>query len=91
VPLRVVFHEPDEADELMALLTTAGHLAGRATERFAGEDDGEQVVYVVHTDAAASDVEELIADSDAWIEVSSPLIDASPPVALPDEPRRPST
>ena len=92
MPLRVTFHDLDEADQLVAALTTAGFDAGTAKELFAGEDDGEELVYVVHTDAPADDVEELIRDSDAWVEESSPLIDASgatPPPDLPDLPDQP--
>lgn len=89
MPVRVTFHESDEADELVSVLVTGGFDAGVAKERFAGEDDGEDVVYVVHTDAPAADVEELIADSDAWLEESSPLTEVSDPTDLPAEPRRP--
>jgi len=88
VPLRVTFHDADHADELVAVLTTGGFDAGLAKERFAGEDDGEDVVYVVHTDAPVADVEELLLDTDAWIEESSPLVDTSASTQLPNEPRR---
>ena len=58
MPLRVTFHESSDADELVDLLTTAGFAAGVVRERFAGDDDGEEVVYVVHTDAPDTDVAE---------------------------------
>jgi hypothetical protein len=89
VPLRVTFHERDEAEELVSVLTTAGFDAGVTRERFAGEDDGQEVVFVVHTDAGADDVDDLLGDTDAWVEESSPLVDASEPTDLPTEPHRP--
>ena len=90
VPLRVTFHDQDAADGLVATLTTAGFDAGVTRERFAGDDDGEEVVFVVHTDAPAADVEDLVADSDAFVEKASPLTEAPPPDApqLPTAPRR---
>ena len=91
MPLRVTFHDPEPADELVATLSTGGFDAAVARERFAGDDDGEEVVYVVHTDAPTADVEDLLTDEDAWVEESSPLTEAPPPADagdLPDEPRR---
>jgi hypothetical protein len=98
MPLRVTFHESDDADSLVDTLLTAGFAAGASRERFAGEDDGEAIVYVVHTDAPTGDVEELVADLDAWVEevdpltssagaVADPAADIQPP-DLPDVPRR---
>ncbi len=90
MPLRVTFHDSGDADELVTLLTTAGFEAGVVRERFAGDDDGEEVVYVVHTDAPDTEVAELVADRDAWIEESSPLVDGSA-ADLPRQPRRHKT
>lgn len=88
MPVRITFHELDAADELVAVLTTAGFEAGVSQERFAGEDDGEEVVHVVHTDAPAAEVGELVGDTDAWVEESSPLIDNTDATELPAQPRR---
>ncbi len=91
MPVRVTFHDREDADQLVETLVTGGFDAGVTRERFAGEDDGEAFVFVVHTDAPAVEVEELVADSDAFVEESSPLIDASEPdlsADLPAEPRR---
>ncbi|MGH3506661.1 MAG: hypothetical protein ACRDO2_05595 [Nocardioidaceae bacterium] len=89
--LRVTFHERHEADVLVQALLTGGYEAGMARERFAGEDDGEEMVHVVHTDAPADEVAELIDGVDAWLEVSDPMTGTSAvvePEALPDAPRR---
>jgi len=89
VPLRVTFHEQDEARSLVETLMLAGYDAGVSRERFAGGDDGEDVVHVVHTDAPAGEVEDLLGDTDAWVEESSPLTEAPPPED--DLPGSPST
>jgi 8-oxo-dGTP diphosphatase len=78
VPVRVTFHEQHEADSLVQTLTLAGYDAGVSRERFAGDDDDEAVAHVVHTDAPADEVEELLGDSDAFVEESSPLTEAPP-------------
>ncbi len=97
MPLRVTFHESDDADSLVDTLLIAGFAAGASRERFAGDDDGEAIVYVVHTDAPAADVRELVEDIDAWVEEVDPLTsnaavtdpDADvPPPDLPNAPRR---
>jgi len=85
--VRVTFHEPDEASSLVETLTVAGYDAGVSQERFAGDDDGEEVVHVVHTDAPASELEELLGDSDGFVEESSPLVQ-QPGDDLPEAPRR---
>ena len=89
--LRVTFHESDEAQALAEALLTGGYDAGVVRERFAGEDDGEEVVHVVHTDAPPEEVAELVEGQDAWLEVSDPMTGTSAtvePEVLPDAPRR---
>ncbi len=88
MPLRVTFHESADADEIVETLLLAGFEAGTSRERFAGEDDGEAVVYVVHTDAPAGEIEEMIAEMDAWLEVTDPMSGTSAPVQ-PDPPPPP--
>jgi hypothetical protein len=84
--VRVTFHEVDPAEDLVQTLTMAGYDAGVSRERFAGDDDGEEVVHVVHTDAPAAEVDELLGDSDGYVEESSPLV--QPSGELPDAPIR---
>lgn len=96
--LRVSCTEQQDAEELVRTLLTAGFDAGVTRERFAGEDDDEAVVYVVHTDAPAESVEEFVGGADAWVEEVDPLTaqseviggvpEATDPVDLPDAPRR---
>jgi hypothetical protein len=91
VTLRVTFHDPDEAEALAEALLTGGYDAGVVRERFAGEDDDEEVVHVVHTDAPPEEVAELVEGHDAWLEVSDPMTGTSAtvdPEVLPDAPRR---
>ena len=90
--VRVTFHEADPAESLVETLTVAGYDAGVSRERFAGEDDGEAIVHVVHTDAPVAEVEELIGESDdrdGHVEESSPLV--QPGDELPDAPIRRKT
>ena len=90
--VRVTFHEADPAESLVETLTVAGYDAGVSRERFAGEDDGEAIVHVVHTDAPVAAVEELIGESDdrdGHVEESSPLV--QPGGELPDAPIRHKT
>jgi hypothetical protein len=88
--LQVTCHHSDDADRLVGTLLTAGYGAGVRRELFAGDDAAEAVVHVVHTDAPADEVEELVEHVDAWVEVVEPLTtaEAAPPVNLPDSPRR---
>jgi hypothetical protein len=89
--LRVTFHDQGPADELAQTLQTGGFEAGVQRELFAGDDDAEDVVYVVHTDAPADEVADLLDEADAWIEVSDPMTGTSAPLDgtdLPDGPRR---
>jgi hypothetical protein len=89
--LRVTCHDSDDADRLVSTLLTAGYGAGVRRELFAGDDDAEAVVHVVHTDAPADEIEELVELLDAWVEVVEPLKteEGAPPMNLPDSPRRP--
>jgi hypothetical protein len=83
MPLRVTFHESEGADTLVDTLRIAGFAAGASRERFAGDDDGLEIVYVVHTDAPAAEVEELVVDDDAWVEEVDPLTSPPPPPSPP--------
>ena len=96
--LRISCADTEDAENLIRALLTAGFEAGMTRERFAGEDDDEAVVHVVHTDAPASSAQELMDGIDAWVEEVDPLTgqseaaggvpDATDPVDLPDAPRR---
>lgn len=96
--VRVSCVEQEQAEELVRALLTAGFDAGVMRERFAGEDDDEAVVYVVHTDAPAESVEDLVAGTDASVEDVDALTGQSEaaggvperadPVDLPEAPRR---
>jgi hypothetical protein len=89
VTVRVTFHDADEADALVQALLTGGYDAGVARERFSGEDDDEEIVYVVHTDAPAAELAELVDGIDAWVEVSDPMSGTSAAVAPPPLPEAP--
>ena len=75
MPMRVTCHEAVDAEGLVDTLLTAGFEAGSSREWFAGEDDGQEVVYVVHTDAPAAEVQDLVVELDAWVEEVDPLTD----------------
>lgn len=60
------------AEEFVQTLTLGGFLASAEVERFAGEDDDEDVVHVVTTDAPVESVTELVGDGDEFVEVSDP-------------------
>ena len=47
----ISFHEDDDADATLLALEAAGHYVERARERFLGEDDDEEVVFLLLTDA----------------------------------------
>ncbi|MFX4272890.1 hypothetical protein ACQBAR_06890 [Propionibacteriaceae bacterium Y1685] len=91
--LRILSHEADEAGEISELLVAAGFGADVSRELFAGEDDLTEAVHVVTTDAGPEVVDELITDSEAWVELIDPMSGTQARVDigsadLPDAPRR---
>lgn len=83
MPLRVTLREAADADEIVETLLLAGFEAGTSREGSVAGDDEE--VYVVHTDAPAGEVEEMIDEMDAWLEVTDPMSGTAAPVQ-PDPP-----
>lgn len=79
MPLRVTFSEAAGADEIVETLLLAGFEAGISRERAAFGDD-EEAVYVVHTDAPAGEVEEMIVGRRARLEVTDPMSGTATPV-----------
>lgn len=66
---RVYFDDPEPADEAAHVLYEAGHEVAVIKERFAGEDDDEDVSYVLATPAPEETVRTLLTlDDDAWVE-----------------------
>jgi len=60
-PTTISFHEQYEADETRAALEAAGHYVEAERERFLGEDDDEEVVFLLLTDASPDVARELVA------------------------------
>ena len=58
--LRLSFAVEDEASASAAAIAEAGHEVAVVKERFAGEDDDEEVVFVVATPAPLDRVEKLL-------------------------------
>lgn len=85
--MRVVFHERDEADRVVARLHADGFGAELARERFAGEDDDEDHPWAVTTDAPELLLELLVEEYDGWLEQNPPPAPPTP-LELPDAPRR---
>lgn len=91
--LRVHLHEESDAVELAQALTLGGYGADVTTERLAGDDD-EDVMHVITTDAPAPEVDDLLGDTDAYVEATDPMSGTVTEVPtatdLPDEPHRSS-
>ena len=65
-PTTISFHEDDDADATLLALEAAGHYVERARERFLGEDDDEEVVFLVLTDAEP-DVARALVEGDGFV------------------------
>lgn len=52
-PTTISFDDEDQAEATRDALEAAGHYVETGRERFLGEDDDEEVVFLVLTDAAA--------------------------------------
>jgi len=65
---RVHLGDEDEANELASRIDEAGHEVAVIQERFAGEDDDEEVEFVVATTARRRDVEALVSDPQVFVE-----------------------
>ncbi|MGH3448884.1 MAG: hypothetical protein ACRDQA_18990 [Nocardioidaceae bacterium] len=83
--VRAIFHDPGEAGSMVDTLQTAGFDAGMEKEREASDDMDSTgtVVYVVHTDAPATEVDELAEEFDAKVEIKDPTTGAVAPVQPP--------
>lgn len=60
-PTTISFHEEEEAAATIEALAAAGFYVEADRERFLGEDDDEEVVYLVLTDAPADEARGLVA------------------------------
>ena len=93
--VRAVFWEEAYAALVASRLRSDGFAAETARERFAGEDDDEDVAWAVVTDAPAMMVEMLTEEYDGWLDEtpvdppSTPASGLPRPLDLPDGPRRP--
>ncbi len=72
---RVTFHDASDAESLAQLLSTAGYDAGVEREH-ASEDNPEDFVHVVHSNAPPEEINELVEDLDAVVEVKDPTTGA---------------
>jgi hypothetical protein len=81
-----VFWEETDASAVAGRLGSDGFAVELGRERFAGEDDDEDVAWVVATDAPPVMVELLLEAYDGWLE-EAPVLPPRP-LDLPDGPRR---
>lgn len=65
---RIHVDEESTAQQLAEAIDARGHEVAVIKERFAGEDDGEAVVYVVCTPAGEDVLADLV-DEDVFVEV----------------------
>lgn len=66
---RVHFEEETDAADAADVLYDAGQEVAVIKERFAGEDDDEEIVFVLATPCDEAKVRELLdLDEDAWVE-----------------------
>ncbi|GAB3703676.1 hypothetical protein [Mariniluteicoccus flavus] len=89
--IRIHCADAETADEFVETLTLGGFMASTEAERFAGEDDDEDVVHVVTTDAPVDAVTELVGDGDEFVEVSDPTTGVRagvPATYLPNGPKK---
>ena len=59
-PTTISFDEEGEADATRKALEAAGHYVETGRERFLGEDDDEEVVFLILTDADAGAARALV-------------------------------
>lgn len=89
---RGVFHEQETAVLVVARLRRDGFEAAVARERFAGEDDDEDVAWAVLSDAPVGMLEILCEQHDGWLEPGDEPapheVWRRPPLDLPRAPRR---
>jgi hypothetical protein len=88
--VRVVLHERDEAERVVARLRADGFGAELVRERFAGEDDDEGHPWSVVTDAPEIVVEVVAEEYDGWVdhEDAADVPRLPQGLELPDGPRR---
>ena len=86
---RVLLDDRDDAEAVAELLRGEGYAAWVEREAFAGEDDDEDHVWAVGSDAPAVRLEILADERDGWFDVEEPAPTRGPaPVDLPHAPRR---
>jgi hypothetical protein len=93
---RAVFFEEADARSVLARLRRDGHVAEVARDRFAGEDDDTDLVWVVTADAPVWAMDLLVEEHDGWLDVPDERPQDSPgerrggppPLDLPTAPRR---
>jgi hypothetical protein len=94
VNVRALFWEEAYAALVASRLRSDGFTVETARERFAGEDDDEDVAWAVSTDAPPMMVEMLAEEYDGWLDEtpveppSTPASGLPRPLDLPDGPRR---
>ena len=59
-PTTVTFDEESEAAQMRSVLEAAGYYVESGRERFLGEDDDEEVVHLVLTDADPDETRRLL-------------------------------
>ena len=83
----IVFDE-QAAREVERRLRADGYAVTVAREPFAGEDDDEDHPWAVETDAPATALDLLLDAHDGWLEDGSSEPPLTPPLDLPDAPKR---
>ena len=87
--MRGIFFDEDDARTAALVLTRGGFTAEVVRERLAGEDDDEDHPWAVVTDAPAIQLEMLVETYDGWLDDADDAPGSgSPPLPLPDEPKR---
>lgn len=86
--MRGIFFEEDAAGRVVDHLRRGGWESSVRAERLAGEDDDEDVQWVVQTDAPAITFELLVDQHEGWLDSYDPSVPAPAPLDLPTAPRR---
>jgi hypothetical protein len=86
--IRGIVFDQEAADLIATRLRADGYAATVAREPFAGEDDDEDHPWAVRTDAPAAALDLLLDAHDGWLDEGTEARAATPPLVLPDAPRR---
>jgi hypothetical protein len=85
---RAVFFEEDDAQAVLVKLRRDGYDAEVGRDRFAGEDDDTDHVWIVTADAPAWAMDLLVDEYDGWLDLPDDRPGDLPPLDLPAAPRR---